>query len=185
MRLFIAVKVPTSKVLDGTYHDLKQVKNINPARPKNHHLTLKFLGDPKCDIDGLTSILSDVKGEFGSSKMKIEGCGSFPNWKRPSVIWLGFTDPEPITALANMIDQLLNDKLGIDLERRPYKPHLTLCRIKGPVDVRSVRKIADRCAADLKDEDYTVDVDSFHLISSTLTPEGPVYETIDTFTLGG
>ena len=64
---------------------------------------------------------------------RLRGIGAFPHWRRPKVMWAGLNgDIEKLSRLRNTLNDEL-ELLGFKAEKRPYRPHLTLGRFKGPV----------------------------------------------------
>jgi len=113
--------------------------------------------------------------------------GAFPGWSKPSVIWLGLEPAEKLKELAATLDRTLNEKLGTPLERRDLRAHITAARIKGggPIPVGRVKDIMGSALDRLSKRSFIIRADSFHLINSTLTPHGPVYEILETYHLMG
>ena len=186
MRLFIAIDVPYSEVLSKAYSDLKRTgRGLRPTIPENQHITLKFLGDPGCSIDDVVRSLNDISDLPGPYVMGIDEAGAFPSWKRPSVLWIGMTNSVLMKQMAERIDEELHRAISSPLERRPFKGHMTIARIKGNVNVGVTRDILERMVRELKEEGYSIPVGNFKLISSVLTPDGPKYETLSTHSLNG
>jgi len=151
MRLFIAIELDS---------EIKQyLSSIEvPGRKVNaYHLTLNFLGeaDPKPVVEALEKV------EFKRFKINLSEMGVFPNEKRPRIVWVGVKPSEPVIDLHNKIALHVQDK---------FHPHITLSRLRRPEHV----KFSDI-------EPLEIDVSSFALIKSTLTPTGPVHEVIKTF----
>lgn len=166
--------------------ELKNIgRAVKPTRPGSQHITLKFLGDPGCPTKRIIDSLEPLGRVFEPFDMKIEEGGAFPNWGRPSVIWLGMFGSEDLKKLAEDIDIKLSKDIGTARESRPFRGHLTLARIRGRSETDRLRDIVERAVSDLQNANYTINVDSFELISSTLTPEGPVYETVCSQVLKG
>ena len=60
--------------------------------------------------------------------------GVFPGLRRPRVMWIGLGgETEALIQLQVALDTGLAD-LGFEKEKRPFKAHLTLARIKDRVD---------------------------------------------------
>ena len=87
--------------------------------------------------------------------------------------------------LAEDIDNTLNEEIGSPLEKRGFKTHLTVARSKGKFEITSARNAMEEYAEIIRNTAPILEVSTFELISSTLTPEGPVYETLEIFQLGG
>jgi 2'-5' RNA ligase len=163
--------VSAQEVLSRTGADLKLVER------ENIHVTLRFLGNtPKGDIDKIVTELSNVK--FKPFRAEIRGVGVFPGLSRPRVVWAGFIKGEKeLEDLFQRIEPRLRG-LGVGPDNNPFHPHLTLARVgSGKNRDRLVQQIMA-----LSDEPFgEIQVDSFQLKKSTLTPRGPLYETLHSF----
>ncbi|HEV3029249.1 MAG TPA: RNA 2',3'-cyclic phosphodiesterase [Planctomycetota bacterium] len=137
------------------------------------HLTLRFLGDlEERTVSRLRPTFAQVASTEPMFRLTYAGIGEFPR-----VIWVGGSaDANPLAARiesAAAHEGLIPDRYG-------FKPHLTIGRI------RSDRGSTALAAAVSMRKDLRIGVDpvtNFSLIKSTLTPQGPVYEAIETFTL--
>jgi len=151
MRLFIAIDLPA---------DIKEyLKSIPvPGRiVKDYHLTLKFLGEAQSEP--VITALSKIK--FEEFRITLSEMGVFPNEKRPRVVWVGVEPKDDVLKLHKEIENVL----GKD---KKFHPHITLSRVKERVKLNEI-------------EQKDITVSTFSLIKSTLTPTGPIYETIKTF----
>src|SRR5207247_613254 len=75
-----------------------------------------------------------------SFEIVFSGVGAFPPRGAPRVLWLGVTEgAEATTALQRQVTDRL-EPLGVQPERRPYSPHLTLARWREsrPGDARQI-----------------------------------------------
>lgn len=138
--------------------------------PANLHITLKFLGevDP-AQIEPIVEALRAVRAAPFDLTVGHPVCNP-P--RRPRVIWCDVTDAGESAALARQVDDLLLP-LGFSRENRPFRPHVTLARVKEfhPSQCREVERLPPeplgRCQ-----------VESILLKKSTLTPRGPIYEDL-------
>jgi len=152
MRLFIAtpVKFPlygTVKNALSKYIEGKWVEGWNL------HLTHKFIGDDDPQKYKKSLLIPD-------GKIKIKGLGTFGE----KVLFLKAEMDENVNELINKTFSLKNDK--------PFKPHVTLCRIKHIKDGKFFDEIK-------KFENIELEVPlEVYLYKSTLTKKGPVYEKI-------
>ena len=181
IRAFIAIELPPPVIslLEKTQQNFKSAGlRAKWVRPKNIHLTLKFLGniDPG-DIDRIGGAMSDAAKNFGSFSLAAGGVGVFPGIKRPRVIWVGLGgQTESLFAVQRQLEDNLA-AIGFAKEKRPYKGHLTLGRFRQAVDPHTISRVIQE-HADLKSEDFTAD--RIILFQSDLKPAGPVYSELKT-----
>ncbi|MEK6532209.1 MAG: RNA 2',3'-cyclic phosphodiesterase [Deltaproteobacteria bacterium] len=196
IRAFVAVKLPLelTDMLGDVQSGLKKIsggeKAINRAvswvKPENIHLTLKFLGHvEKHLIEKIIAGLEVVSSTHGPFKLTTAGVGGFPGLKNPRVLWLGILESVPLTRLWRDIEQRLK-ALGlepaIEDEKRGFKPHLTLCRIKS-VQAGGVLAEGAGHLTHIATMDFTVD--SIVLFKSVLSPAGARHEEIKRISLKG
>lgn len=121
MRLFVALQIPNSAraSLLTAICQMKELGRGNFTRPENLHITLVFLGEAG-DEEAARQALSLIQGRAFS--LSISGLGSFGD-----LYWAGV---EPSPALLSLQRQVVQSfqAAGFQLEHRPYRPHLTLCR---------------------------------------------------------
>lgn len=150
--------------------------------PEQAHVTMKFLGDVDDDrVDDISETIDDAVERTGVDPFNasFEGLGVFPNLDYISVLWLGVDDGSAeLTRLHNAIDDALVDE-GFDPEEHDFTPHVTLARMKS---ARGKDLVVDR-VENTHPIVGTMDVTELRLTKSTLTDEGPVYETVDTYPL--
>ena len=145
----------------------------------NLHLTLKFFGDIDTDgLDLLEEAISNVVSQFDSFKIKIKGCGAFPNTNRIKVIWVGIDDDAIIKDLHDSLDKEFV-RLGFD-EDRKFSTHLTIGRMKSAKSKNKVKSTIEEFG-DV--EVGEMEVTHITLKKSTLTPAGPIYEDLKIFEL--
>ena len=88
-------------------------------------------------------------------------------------MWAGLNgDIEKLSRLRNT----LNDELGLlgfKAEKRPYRPHLTLGRFKGPVKRNEDLRLIIDTYQDMVSEVY--ELNELVLFKSDLKPDGRVY----------
>lgn len=188
MRLFIAVEIPGDAAFNKLFIGLRPIsKYLRPVDPNKQHITLKFLGDVGTSVEDVIDSISGIGQHHKPIKMRVKEAGAFPNWKRPSVLWLGLSPVDDLRALAMELDRNLHERVGTDLEKRDFRAHITVARYKGrePFDTRSSQDLVERTLKELEVKNYEVPVNEFHLISSILTPKGPVYRNLASFPLSG
>jgi RNA 2',3'-cyclic 3'-phosphodiesterase len=189
MRLFVAID------LDETARQAiarlqREVTSAFPpdrapkwVRSEQMHLTLAFLGEIAAAATlPLVEALS-VPLRMSPFAAVFRGFGVFPSSGPPQVLWLGVREGrESIVEVQRQVTQRL-ERLGIERERRPFHPHLTLGRWRR---ARSSRRDADR-ARSLETAGSEpvprIDVDHVTLYQSRLSPAGPAYAALARATL--
>ncbi|MEA2024905.1 MAG: RNA 2',3'-cyclic phosphodiesterase [Actinomycetota bacterium] len=173
-RLFLAVAL-TDEIRHGLAAFLGERTIRLPGRPTppdNWHLTLRFLGSTE-------ALQRDRVLEFLDEHLAVEpftlgfvGLGAFPKPSKTTVLWLGVgRGAEEVTAMAAVGEEAAISA-GFESEDRPFHPHLTLSRIRPPVNAEEI--IEQVGAFPLK-----MEVDRLTIYRSHLGREGARYETVD------
>jgi 2'-5' RNA ligase len=106
------------------------------VQPEKLHLTLKFLGN--VDPERLPKLAQRVAGKLAPEDafdVELAGLGAFPSARAARVVWLGVSrGAAPLARLARKTDAAAA-RLGVRRERRPYRAHLTLGRLRRPARV--------------------------------------------------
>jgi 2'-5' RNA ligase len=155
-------------------------REVKWVEPTNIHLTLKFLGEIRDEeITDVCKIVESVVGRHSSFKLSIESLGYFGG-RSARVLWVGVSEDKQ--ALCQLQEDLEGkmEKGGWTKEERVFTGHLTVCRIK---NVRAGQRIAE-VSANYKDfKAGFVSVDSVNVYQSELTPKGPIYSVLGSYSL--
>jgi RNA 2',3'-cyclic 3'-phosphodiesterase len=181
IRSFIALEISEPvklKLLDVQGELKSMVREIGGkvgwSKPDGWHVTLHFLGDidPQL-VDQIGENLGEVASGIPKISMHATGLGVFGG-TRPRVIWVGIQADDCLGSLHGDLGLALTS-LGIRIESRLFKPHLTLGRIKTwPKRV---------CGAPLIDRFTDYDFGGWHveriaLFRSELHPSGARYSVL-------
>ena len=179
LRAFIAIEIPLGireaicRAIIPLQKGLGLVVRWVPM--ENMHLTLKFLGDVSPgNVEMLSQMLRAEADLFQCFDLRLHGLSSFPNLKRPRVIYIGIQAPSMLEALQRGIDSA-SRRLGYESEERGFSPHLTIGRVKQSItatEQQAIRHALEETRIDLLG---TARVDSVHLYKSDLRPTGSVY----------
>lgn len=185
MRLFIALNLP-SEVRGRVYEAAAPLRALDlPVRwvdPAQIHLTLKFLGDvPERDVPSVGACVAAVARRHEPFSFRIGGLGGFPSLERPRVLWVGVRAPAVLGALQSALEGELA-ALGFPRDDRPFRPHLTLGRVRAGARPRTFQELRGRAAA--LDIEEVVDARTVDLMRSTLDPRGARYDRITGSPLG-
>lgn len=182
-RIFIALKVNPGETLLRIHSSLKALPGgarINWTDPSNIHLTLSFLGDTEDELIKAVSIMLKQRCTgFGQFSFILKGSGVFKNYRDPRVIWIGVENNERLLKLNSDINLGLKDA-GFTPEDRPFRPHITLGRIKSIRNTDTLRSSLGRYQDTFIQE---VPVKEVILFESILKPTGPVYKITGEFSL--
>lgn len=184
LRAFIALEIP-AKVQNEIHEATSRIRSeigalVRWVPAENLHLTLKFLGDiSSTHVEFLTQMLRAEANSHRCFDMHFTGLGSFPNPKRPRVIYIGIQAPVELNALQHAVESGAG-KLGYRSEDRGFSPHLTLGRVKhasqmAASDQQKIRHVLEQTQIDALG---TARVDYIHLYKSDLKPTGSVYTKI-------
>jgi 2'-5' RNA ligase len=176
-RGFIAVDIPRSAALDQLAADLRKASpSLKVVATDQLHLTVKFLGDTdEGIIPGIVAAIREATSGVQPFEIRVRGTGAFPSLSRMNVVWVGVEGAEPLAKIAEALEISL-ESLGFPRERRSWKAHVTLARVKGSRDLEPVRGILESHATDLFG---TSTVDVVHLKKSVLTPQGARYTIVE------
>jgi 2'-5' RNA ligase len=182
-RIFIAIKIDPDSNLSRIHSSLisllgnERIKWVDPA---NIHLTLAFLGDTEEELIEVTGImLKNVCTGFGEFSFTLTGTGVFRDYRDPKVIWVGTDHSERLAELNDNIRRGL-EEAGFRTDDRPFKPHISLGRIKFIRDPYVLKKTLEPYQESFIQE---VHVSEVILYESLLKPSGPVYRPVGKFRL--
>ncbi|MCA9078686.1 MAG: RNA 2',3'-cyclic phosphodiesterase [Planctomycetaceae bacterium] len=180
IRAFVAVRVPASPALRDVLEELGQMgRPIKPVDSDHLHVTLRFLGEThEYWIHRLRDFLDLVSAQTDSFDIKLRGLGAFPKPSYSSVIWAGIAHEKPIVQLAELTENTMME-CGFAAGSRPFKPHVTLARVKA----RPPSRLAALLRAHPDTEFGSLRVQEIILMQSQLSPEGPTYTPLHTFPL--
>ncbi len=188
MRLFVAAELDDTvkrgvAPVEATLREAADAdgrRTVSWVAPQNLHFTLQFIGD--ADAATAERIVRHLTQPLDVSpfQVAIAGVGTFPPSGPPRVIWLGVSEGGPqLGALARAVNQRL-DAIGLPREDRPFRAHLTIGRVKGPVGLRlrealaALREVAvGRCT-----------IARVALFESRLSPRGSIYSVVAASPLG-
>lgn len=169
VRLFAALSIPPdiAETLNRRQSGLPGAK----WRPLEAlHVTLAFYGEMDArTADDVASELARVTAD--PFDMELSGVGAFGDGHRTHAIWAGVAANERLNILAGRC-RAAGERAGLALEKRAYRPHVTLAYLKPQTD-------PDRVGA------WTIGhnllhsppfrIDRFGLYSSVLSDNGGLY----------
>ncbi|MDQ4123408.1 MAG: RNA 2',3'-cyclic phosphodiesterase [Acidobacteriota bacterium] len=177
MRAFIAVDISEESrrlvaeriaFLRARFSDLR----AGWEKPEKLHLTLKFLGEvPEEKLPAIISAVEDAAKNIDPFPIVLEGAGAFPSRGAARVLWLGVKDESQYLKELQKLVETETERIGFEKERRAFKPHLTIARLKEPEKARSLTDLH------LKTEFPAINfsVSEVVVYKSDLRPTGSIY----------
>ncbi len=187
VRLFVACEVPedVKESIGGVIDTLKSRSGsaVRWIRPEGVHVTLKFLGE--VPVKKLPSIkLAIQEAVVGHSPFELEfsNIGTFGGREGLRIMWVGIAgDVLRLEALVRAVNAALA-VVGFEPERRPFRPHLTLGRVRDEIPTRQRAQIeVDVGKMDVPLTSWRTSQVS--LMRSRITATNVTYEVIATFPL--
>ena len=171
-RIFIGIPIgePTQRAIDRLLESMNvDDRNLRWVSAKNRHLTLAFLGDtPKNDVETVLGKFARTYKPCGPFAYHFSALERFPG-ASGRIIALTGEASDPVHDLAMSTRDMLR-KCGLGHERKEFRPHVTLARVRNPKHPltgvnRQVR--------------LEMDVTRVVLYRSTLTRTGSIYTELD------
>ena len=128
IRLFIAINFDEA-IKDVVYDISKRLKAYckkgSFTYRENLHLTIVFIGEVAVHrVDAIKAVMDRVTSE--PFTLKLKGIGCFKR-RGGDIYWIGIEEnPDLIRIYTQLYEGLT--KIGFAIEKREYKPHLTLAR---------------------------------------------------------
>ncbi|MHC4982614.1 MAG: RNA 2',3'-cyclic phosphodiesterase [Planctomycetota bacterium] len=150
----------------------------------NLHVTLNFLGSVADEIiPRVCDVGAAVAGEVEPFDFELRGAVCVPpRGRQVRMIWAAVADPtRRLEALYEKLALGL-EPLGFDRDKRAFKPHITLARIKAVADAEALRNSVGQWGQTNFGGQHAGELVAF---SSKLMPTGPAYTPIARAPLGG
>jgi 2'-5' RNA ligase len=189
VRLFVAVEI-AGEVRDALAKAIHQLEDridalaprarVNWTSPERIHLTVRFIGEigPE-SMEALGEVLRPPLG-IEPFQVTIAGTGVFPGNGPPRVVWAGIAEGlESLSRVEHEISSRL-EKLGVPRESRPYRPHLTLARVRIPAGLRGSAFLEGTRQMTFG----TTRVEETTLFESRLSGKGPTHVALSRTRLG-
>lgn len=180
IRVFFAVDLPahTRQAVESCLVEMRKKAKTNAIRwskIENLHITLHFIG--QMQSEHVSRLVDNVKNALsGKSKPIILNVGEvslFPTPYRPRVIVFTLKEQEELAAIAEKVGQGIIQS-EYEIEKRPFRGHLTLGRIKQPRGVK-FNFLSEVALPEFE----PIVVEDIVLFRSEPQPEGSRYTVID------
>lgn len=187
VRLFVACEVPEEvRESMGTVIETLRSRSgvaVRWIRPEGVHVTLKFLGEvPPKKLPSIKIALQEAVVRHSPFHLEFSNIGMFGGREGLRMMWVGIAgDVLRLEALVRDVNKALA-VVGFEPERRPFRPHMTLGRVRDEIPTRQRAEIEVAVGkVDVPTTSWRTAQVS--LMRSRLAPGGAVYDVIATFPL--
>ena len=152
-------------------------EDVRWVRPEALHVTLCFLGeiDP-ARVEPLAATVAKQVAPLAPFRRELGAARLFPQRRQPRVVILDVSPVEPLVALAAAVDRGAVAS-GFETEKRPFRAHLTLGRVRGR-DFPAVASLG-------VPEGTACEVTEAVLLQSELGRGGATYTALEKISLAG
>jgi 2'-5' RNA ligase len=186
-RVFCAIELP-KPIRDLVLRHITRLKAAVPvahaswSRDANLHLTLKFLGEiPQSSVPTLSQAAARAVAGAHPFSIRLEHTGIFPTGGQPRVLWIGINDQSKRLAELQTRLEVESARAGFANEARPFRPHLTIARLRQPESARGLASAHQQMAFDPAE----ITVSELLVIRSELSSAGSKYMIVSRHALGG
>jgi 2'-5' RNA ligase len=178
VRAFVAVGLTDevrTALVDAVERLRPSLARVTWVPAVNLHLSLVFLGTvPVARIADMESVVGTAVCGVSPMAASVSAIGTFGSVRSPRVVWAGV---DPVPALIGMQARMVKGfgALGLRLEARPFRPHITLGRVKGPSGCDDLLRRIERIASS---SFGVLPVGEVLLMRSELRPDRAVYSPI-------
>lgn len=182
IRAFIAIELTpvAQQALGVTIEKLRRPddRHVKWVDPAGIHLTLNFLGNIRPDqVDPISEVMR-AAATIPPFELSLDRLGVFPNPQRVQVVWVGLGGD--LSALGELQKHLTTglETLGFAPEKRPFKAHLTLARLRDSTSPEARAEMGRRLNEPGATPAATQNVRGISLMQSQLTPQGAHYRRL-------
>ena len=186
-RLFVACELPAEvrDAVGGLVESLREQSDgaVRWVNPQSLHVTLKFLGEvPERQLPAVKMALQEAVVRHSAFFLELSSIGTFGGREGLRVMWAAVAgDVLRLEALGRDVNRALS-VVGFEPETRPFRPHLTLGRVRNDVPTRQRAEI-EVAVGKIKIPECEWRTSEIALVRSRLQPGGARHDTVATFPL--
>ncbi|MBH5322243.1 RNA 2',3'-cyclic phosphodiesterase [Aurantiacibacter sediminis] len=172
-RLFVALR-PPEEVCDTLLDTMEGVTGARWQDADNLHITLRFIGEvDRHQFADVVTALESVP--FRPFNLRIAGVGHFEGKHRPKAIWARVEQSDALGDLQHSVEMACR-RAALPPVSRKFIPHVTVARLNsGSAPIAGwIAQHSDLAMGPWRAQ-------KFALYESNLTPQGAIYEQIETF----
>jgi 2'-5' RNA ligase len=185
-RVFLALQLTEtarqhlSDALGRAHADAVEQPGLHWVPPQRWHVTVLFLGvvAPQTRA-ALSDHLASLTPTLQSVRWSLAAPQLVPSRSRPRLLWLPVRTPDDHLQRLHRRSRSLARQQRVAVERRPFRPHLTLARVRRPGEVEAARAVGEAMSAYRGPESVS---SSVALMASSAGPR-PEYTVLRSFGL--
>lgn len=161
---------------------VRQGQQLLPALrwvdPTGIHLTLAFLGElDDNELERAVTATMYVAAHSSPFSYSLSGLGTFGPVRDPRVLWMGISEPSGTLHRVQGVLIRALEQQGFAPDTRPFSPHLTLARIKTPLNAEQLQ-LLQRLLSRSQTASPAYHVTHLSVMRSELTPSGARYSCL-------
>jgi 2'-5' RNA ligase len=181
IRTFIALEIPQDIIEEIIKIRNKMVLSYQSIKWESSdklHITLKFLGETEQEtIEKIFTYLEKLSTKYHKFDLQLDRFGIFKSNGIPRILWAGLKENFELENFVKEID-ILCSKFGFEKEKRKFKPHITMLRIKNESIIKEVILLDNYKLPELKFIGNKIT-----MFQSILTKGGSIYKPIKSLSL--
>ena len=187
VRLFVACEIPddVKETIGEVIEGLRQKSGsaVRWIKPEGVHVTLKFLGEvPTKKLPAIKLAIQEAVVGHSPFELEFSTIGTFGGREGLRIMWVGIAgDVLRLEALVRAVNAALA-VVGFEPERRPFRPPLTLGRVRDEISTRQRAEI-EVAVGKSGVPNASWRTAQVSLMRSRLTSQGASYEVLATFPL--
>jgi 2'-5' RNA ligase len=179
-RIFAAIDISdearriVTDYIESLREEFPQIR-VGWERAEKLHLTLKFFGDvDEKQLTELTSAIEETSKQISDFKLQITKTGVFASKRNARILWLGVRGETEKLQKLNEILETECEKKRFHREKRSFKAHLTIARLREPH--KSKELIERHLGNEFNSAEFQVS--KITIYESRLQKTGSIYEVI-------
>lgn len=184
-RIFAAIdnfdesRLKISDYIESLRREFSNIR-VGWEKPEKLHLTLKFFGDAnEKQLANLIEAVEKTAKQISDFNLQIKDTGVFPSKRNAKILWLGVKDETETLQRLNEILETECERFGFPKEKRNFKPHLTIARLREPQ--KSGELIETHQRNEFESEEFRVS--EVVIYESQLQKSGSIYSIVSKHSL--
>lgn len=182
-RSFIAI-FPPKEVIDKLLFIQSKLKKfggyVRWEKENKFHFTLQFWEDQTEEwLKNAHTEIQNYCSQIPTFKITITTAGCFPTKHSPKIFWIG-SDPKENLQLIELVNRIqsITKQLGLEPEKKPFHPHITIGRGKGKISQDLIQNLETVTFHPLEFQ-----CTELRIMKSMLAQSGSTYTTLFTIPL--